>query len=106
MTLLLVTLLVLAAGATLFVLIKGVINMAQQKDLTGQRSQELMRKRVLFQAIDDVLDGDGYAVELGADGARRLAEDAATRAHGRLGRIEADTTVLGELVERLAVRTV
>lgn len=51
MTWLLVTLLVLAAGATLFVLIKGVINMAQQKDLTGQRSQELMRKRVLFQAI-------------------------------------------------------
>ncbi len=51
MTWLLVILLVLAAGATLFVLIKGVVNMAQQKDLTGQRSQELMRKRVLFQAI-------------------------------------------------------
>jgi zinc transporter ZupT len=51
MTWLLVILLVLAAGATLFVLVKGVINMAQQKDLTGQRSQELMRKRVLFQAI-------------------------------------------------------
>lgn len=51
MTVLLVILLVLAAGATLFVLIKGVINMAQQKDLSGQRSQELMRKRVLFQAI-------------------------------------------------------
>ena len=44
-------LLVLAAGATLFVLIKGVVGMAQQKDLTGQRSQELMRKRVMFQAI-------------------------------------------------------
>ena len=51
MTVLLVILLVLAAGATLFVLIKGLINMAQQKDLSGQRSQELMRKRVLFQAI-------------------------------------------------------
>ena len=46
----LVVLLVLAAGATAFVLVKGVIGMAQQKDLTGQRSQELMRKRVLFQA--------------------------------------------------------
>ena len=44
-------LLVLAAGATLFVLIKGVINMAQQKDITGQRSQELMRKRIMFQAL-------------------------------------------------------
>ena len=48
---LLVILLVLAAGATLFVLVKGVIGMAQQKDLSGQRSQELMRKRVMFQAI-------------------------------------------------------
>jgi len=47
----LVPLLVLAAGATLFVLIKGVINMAQQKDITGQRSQALMQKRILFQAI-------------------------------------------------------
>jgi Hypoxia induced protein conserved region len=48
---LLIVLLVLAAGATLFVLVKGVVGMAQQKDLTGQRSQELMRKRVMFQAI-------------------------------------------------------
>jgi zinc transporter ZupT len=48
---LLIILLVLAAGATLFVLVKGVIGMAQQKDITGQRSQELMRKRVLFQAV-------------------------------------------------------
>ena len=48
---LLVILLVLAAGATLFVLIKGVIGMAQQKDISGQRSQELMRKRVMFQAV-------------------------------------------------------
>jgi hypothetical protein len=47
----LIILLVLAAGATLFVLVKGVIGMAQQKDITGRRSQELMRKRVMFQAI-------------------------------------------------------
>ena len=47
----LVLLLVLAAGATLFVLIKGVIGMAQQKDITGQRSQALMQKRILFQAL-------------------------------------------------------
>jgi hypothetical protein len=51
----LIPLLVLAAGATLFVLIKGVINMAQQKDLTGQRSQALMQKRILFQAIAIVI---------------------------------------------------
>ncbi|HET9428771.1 MAG TPA: HIG1 domain-containing protein [Allosphingosinicella sp.] len=48
---LLVILLVLAAGATLFVLVKGVIGMAQQKDISGQRSQDLMRKRVMFQAV-------------------------------------------------------
>ena len=44
-------LIVLAAGATLYVLVKGVIGMAQGKDLTGQRSQALMQKRVMFQAI-------------------------------------------------------
>ena len=44
-------LIILAAGATLFVLAKGVIGMAQQKDLTGARSQELMRKRVMYQAV-------------------------------------------------------
>jgi hypothetical protein len=47
----LIPLLVLAAGATLFILVKGVIGMAQQKDLTGQRSQNLMQKRILFQAL-------------------------------------------------------
>ena len=47
----LIPLIVLAAGATLFVLIKGVIGMAQGKDLTGERSQALMQKRILFQAI-------------------------------------------------------
>lgn len=48
---LLIALIVLAAGATLFVLVKGVIGMAQGKDITGQRSQELMRKRVMFQGL-------------------------------------------------------
>ncbi len=48
---LLIILLVAAAGATLFVLVKGVIGMAQQKDISGMRSQQLMRKRVMFQAI-------------------------------------------------------
>lgn len=48
---LLIILLVLAAGATLFVLVKGVIGMAQQKDLSGARSQDLMRKRVMYQAV-------------------------------------------------------
>ena len=48
-------LIALAAGATLFVLARGVIGMASGKDLTGARSQALMRKRVFYQAIAIVL---------------------------------------------------
>ena len=55
MSTILVILIVLAAGATLFILAKGVIGMASGKDITGARSQELMRKRVFFQAIAIVL---------------------------------------------------
>jgi hypothetical protein len=55
MNTLLIILIVLAAGATLFVLVKGVITMAQGKDITGQQSQNLMRKRVMFQAIAIIL---------------------------------------------------
>jgi hypothetical protein len=51
----LLILIFVAAGATLFILAKGVIGMAQGKDITGRRSQELMRKRVLFQAVAIVL---------------------------------------------------
>lgn len=55
MTTILIILIVGMAGATLFVLAKGVIGMAQGKDITGERSQALMRKRVLYQAIAIVL---------------------------------------------------
>lgn len=55
MTTILIILIVVMAGATLFVLAKGVIGMAQGKDITGARSQALMRKRVLYQAIAIVL---------------------------------------------------
>jgi geranylgeranyl pyrophosphate synthase len=60
---------------------------------------------LLFQAIDDVLDGDGYVLEVGPDGARRVAEEAAERAQAQLAEIDADTTVLAELVAGLATRT-
>lgn len=59
----------------------------------------------LFQVVDDILDGDGLAAQLGADGARRLADEAADRARERLAEVSADTSVLGELVDGLAVRT-
>jgi hypothetical protein len=55
MKIVLIILIVLGALATLFVLIKGVIGMAQGKDITGQRSQQLMQKRILFQAITILL---------------------------------------------------
>ncbi len=40
-----------AALVTLFVLTKGVIGMANGADFSGTRSQGLMQKRVLYQAI-------------------------------------------------------
>jgi hypothetical protein len=52
---LLAILIVLAALATLFVLAKGVIGMAQGKDITGARSQGLMRQRVMLQAVAVIL---------------------------------------------------
>jgi geranylgeranyl diphosphate synthase, type II len=61
---------------------------------------------LLFQIVDDVLDGDGYAARLGPIAARGLADDAATRALERLGLIDADTSVLEAIVDELAVRTV
>jgi preprotein translocase subunit SecG len=44
-----------AALMTLYVLVRGVVGMAQGKDLTGQRSQALMRQRVMFQAVAVIL---------------------------------------------------
>ena len=44
-------LLLLAMGATAYVLIRGVMAMASGKDISGERQQSYMRKRVLFQAI-------------------------------------------------------
>jgi hypothetical protein len=51
----LIILVVLGALATLYILVRGVITMAQGRDITGERSQELMRKRVLFQALTIVV---------------------------------------------------
>ena len=61
---------------------------------------------ILFQAVDDILDGDGLVARVGVDGARRIADDAADRARQRLGALAAETTVLRELVDGLAVRTI
>ena len=60
---------------------------------------------LLFQAVDDLLDGDGYVVTIGEAGARRLADEAAERALARLHELEADTDVLAAIVGDLAART-
>ena len=51
MSTILVILLVLAMGATAYVLVRGVMAMASGKDLSGERQKDYMRKRVLFQAV-------------------------------------------------------
>ena len=55
MTPILIILLVLAMAATAYVLVRGVIAMASGKDVTGEQSQDWMRKRVLFQAVAVVI---------------------------------------------------
>jgi geranylgeranyl diphosphate synthase type II len=60
---------------------------------------------MLFQVVDDILDGDGYVLTHGEDGARRLSDEAAERAQSRLAAIDADTSVLEEIVAGLATRT-
>jgi geranylgeranyl diphosphate synthase type II len=60
---------------------------------------------LLFQVVDDLLDGDGYTERLGHEDASRLADRVAERARARLGELDADTSVLQELVDALAVRT-
>ena len=51
MNILLIILLVVLMGATLYVLVRGVMAMASGKDVTGQQQQNWMRKRVLYQGF-------------------------------------------------------
>ncbi|MBA2475285.1 MAG: polyprenyl synthetase family protein [Actinobacteria bacterium] len=59
----------------------------------------------IFQLVDDILDGDGVVLSHGEEEARSLAEQATERALARLEAVEADTSVLAEIVAGLAVRT-
>ena len=47
--------LIVAMGATLYVLVRGVIAMANGKDVTGEVQQSYMQKRVLYQGIAIVI---------------------------------------------------
>jgi hypothetical protein len=50
-----IILIVLAAIATAVVLVRGVIIMAQGKDITGEQSNRMMNYRVRFQALTILL---------------------------------------------------
>ncbi len=61
---------------------------------------------LLFQFVDDILDGDGYVLSHGVEETRRMADAAAERGQARLAVIDADTSVLEQIVAGLAARTV
>ena len=48
-------LLVVAMAATAYVLVRGVIAMANGKDVTGAEQQKYMQKRVLYQGLAIVI---------------------------------------------------
>ena len=60
---------------------------------------------VLFQVVDDILDGDGYVARVGPEAARARAAESAARAHGILDRLPGDVSVLRELVDTMTFRT-
>jgi geranylgeranyl diphosphate synthase type II len=76
----------------------------------SERDQEHWREfgaevGLLFQVVDDILDGDGLASRLPADEVARLAASTADRAREQLKNISWDTSVLVELVDAIAFRT-
>ena len=55
MNIFLVLLLAAAMAATVYVLVRGVMTMAQGKELSSEQQQKWMRRRVQFQALAIVL---------------------------------------------------
>lgn len=55
MNTILIILLLIAMGAVAYVLVRGVIAMAQGKDVSGEVQQGYMQKRVLYQGIAIVI---------------------------------------------------
>lgn len=51
MSILLIILLVIAMAATAYVLVRGIMAMASGNDVSGERQQAWMRKRVLYQGF-------------------------------------------------------
>jgi geranylgeranyl diphosphate synthase type II len=59
---------------------------------------------LLFQLVDDLLDDDGLVQERGRQATQAFAEDTEVRARARLDEIDADTSVLEELLAELSAR--
>ena len=59
---------------------------------------------LLFQLVDDLLDDDGLVLERGREATLALAVETEARARSRLEELDADTTVLAELVAELSAR--
>ena len=57
---------------------------------------------LLFQLVDDILDGDGVASRLPPDEVRQLADSTAERVREHLDGVSGDTSVLRGLVETVA----
>ena len=55
MNIFLVILLVAAMAATVYVLVRGVMTMAQGKELSSEQQQQWMQRRVQFQALAIIL---------------------------------------------------
>ena len=76
----------------------------------GQRDRERWRDfaaevGLLFQLVDDLIDGDGFAAAHGTREARRLASVTAERALAALDGLDAETSTLAEIVAGLVART-
>jgi geranylgeranyl diphosphate synthase type II len=59
---------------------------------------------LLFQVVDDILDGDGVASRLPPDEVRRLADSTAERVRAHLDDVSGDTSVLRRLVDAVVAR--
>jgi geranylgeranyl diphosphate synthase type II len=59
---------------------------------------------LLFQLVDDIVDADGIVAARGPEVARSLAEEVEARARAALDEIDANTSVLAELVSGLSAR--
>jgi hypothetical protein len=55
MTIVLTLLLIAAMAATAYVLVRGVVTMAQGKVGSSEQQQQWMQKRVMFQAIANII---------------------------------------------------